>query len=63
MNILNVDAECYQEDSKRQREYQEEWLKTGYAPLKMSVNGPCKFFWNGEYHAFLIVGTPDCTDT
>ena len=58
MGIINVDAECYQDDDRRQREYQEEWLETGYAPLKMSVNGPCIFSWNGEYHTYLIVGTP-----
>ena len=58
MSILNVDADCYQEDKKRQGEHQEEWLKTGYAPLMMSVNGPCIYHWDGIYHTYLIVGTP-----
>lgn len=58
MGFVNVDAECYEVDSKKQREYQEDWLETGYAPLKMEVNGPCIFYRDGIYHSYLIVGTP-----
>jgi len=58
VKIRNLDFECYFGAVKRQAEYQEEWLKTGYAPRGFYLKDFCLIREGDEWHLFHIAGTP-----
>ena len=56
--IKNLDYLCYTEAVEKQRAYQEDWLKNGYAPKGFYLKDFC-LIKKGEYfHLFHIAGTP-----
>jgi len=56
--IRNLDFECYLDAVQQQREYQENWLKNGYAPKGFYLKDFCIIQVNDVYHLFHIAGTP-----
>ncbi len=58
MNIKNLDYKCYQDAVNKQRTYQEDWLKNGYAPTGFYLKDFCIIKEGGIYHLFHIAGTP-----
>lgn len=58
MEIRNLDFECYRGAVRRQAEYQEEWLKTGYAPRGFYLKDFCLIRQADQWHLFHIAGTP-----
>jgi len=59
MTIRNLDYECYLEAVNSQRDYQEDWLKTGYAPRGFYLKDFCLIECDGVYHLFHIAGVPN----
>ncbi|MGH7491640.1 MAG: hypothetical protein ACREOO_04525 [bacterium] len=59
MPIRNLDYECYLEAVTSQRDYQQEWLKTGYAPRGFYLKDFCLINTDGVYHLFHIAGVPN----
>lgn len=56
--IRNLDYECYLDAAKRHAGYQEEWLKTGYAPRGYYLKDFCLIREGDTWHLFHIAGTP-----
>jgi len=59
MSIRNLDYECYLEAVNRQRDYQQNWLQTGYAPRGFYLKDFCLFHHGDSYHLFHIAGVPN----
>ncbi len=58
MRIPNLDYQCYLGAVTEQREYQEDWLATGYAPRGFYLKDFCLFRAPEAFHLFHIAGTP-----
>jgi sucrose-6-phosphate hydrolase SacC (GH32 family) len=58
MNIRNLDYECYLHSVDIQRTYQEDWLRSGYAPRGFYLKDFCLLKVEHTYHLFHIAGTP-----
>lgn len=58
MAIRNLDYECYLDSVKAHHDYQEDWLRTGYAPRGFYLKDFCLFKDKNTYHLFHIAGTP-----
>lgn len=59
MTIRNLDYECYLDAVNSQREYQEDWIKTGYVPRGFYLKDFCLIENEGIYHLFHIAGVPN----
>ncbi len=59
MLIRNLDFECYQQATEEHRRYQQDWLRTGYAPRGYYLKDFCIFRKGKVFHLFHIAGTPD----
>jgi arabinan endo-1,5-alpha-L-arabinosidase len=58
MNPSNPDYQCYLDAITRQRAHQEDWLRTGYAPLGFYLKDFCLHEVAGVWHLYHIAGTP-----
>ncbi|HDP98747.1 MAG TPA: hypothetical protein ENN22_06140, partial [bacterium] len=56
--VKNLDYQCYRDEIQQQREYQQDWLKNGYAPRGFYLKDFCMINENNLYHLFHIAGTP-----
>jgi len=61
MKIRNLDFECYENAVREQRQFQQDWLKTGYAPRGFYVKDFCLVQEGRTFHLFHIAGTPGVT--
>ncbi len=58
MKIKNLDFECYKNAVREQREFQQDWLKLGYAPKGFYVKDFCLLKAGEAFHLFHIAGAP-----
>ena len=54
----NIDYKCYVDAVKAQREYQDDWLRNGYAPKGFYLKDFCIIRSDDVFHLFHIAGTP-----
>jgi len=58
VKIKNLDFECYRAATQQHAEYQQDWLKTGYAPRGYYLKDFCLINEGAQWHLFHIAGTP-----
>ncbi len=61
MTIENLDYKCYKDAVDSHRDFQEDWLKSGYAPRGFYLKDFCLFHKDDTFHLFHIAGTPGVT--
>ena len=57
-SIPNLDYTCYLDAVDKQKNTQQEWLKTGYAPPGFYLKDFCLIHKDRDFHLFHIAGTP-----